>query len=152
AVVPGPADLVAAVVRAAAAAAAEVGDEVSGRGRRRGRSGRERRTEHQGHQHQAHGSLLRPRPLPPSTPEEGAADLRVVSICFGRGVFVVRRGIRGRRSRMNLIALASLAGCGGINAEVDYAKARATAECAQLQRCERGYFDATYPSDKDCVN
>jgi hypothetical protein len=50
--------------------------------------------------------------------------------------------------------MAVLAGCpfGPIDAEVDYAKALAEAECDRMQRCELGYFDATYPSVKDCVH
>jgi len=54
---------------------------------------------------------------------------------------------------MRWIALAAVCGCGGsIEAEGDYAEARAQAECGQLERCSRGYFDTTWPSEKDCVD
>jgi hypothetical protein len=43
-------------------------------------------------------------------------------------------------------------GCGGIGSELDYAQARAEAECGQMEQCELGRFESEYTSLEDCVN
>lgn len=45
-----------------------------------------------------------------------------------------------------------LAGCGAIASPSDYAEARANAECARLQTCERGRFESEFSSDEDCID
>jgi hypothetical protein len=48
-------------------------------------------------------------------------------------------------------ALVLTACFGAIDSPEDYAQLRAQAECRQIERCERGYFESEYSSFDDCV-
>ena len=45
-----------------------------------------------------------------------------------------------------------LTACGPIDDEDDYAESRAAVECAQVERCELGYFESEYRDRDDCVD
>jgi hypothetical protein len=61
------------------------------------------------------------------------------------------RGGGGTINRPVALALLGLGGCGGIAEESDYADSLARQECAKLERCSLGYFEATYSSEEDCL-
>ena len=45
-----------------------------------------------------------------------------------------------------------LVGCGPIDDPGDYVAERADVECAQIERCERGYFESVYGDREDCAS
>ncbi len=52
---------------------------------------------------------------------------------------------------MRWAALACVA-CNTIESPEDYAHQRAVAECRQIEKCERGFFDSEYSGFEDCVD
>jgi hypothetical protein len=49
-------------------------------------------------------------------------------------------------------AAVALVGCNTIQSPDDYAHLRAVAECKNIEKCERGFYDSEYSDFDDCVD